>query len=74
MARPASDPPGSGARALIACPQLGYIPVTRKLEFVAPARRRTEHTIGVVEKHYTGEVPEVSQRALAKLDAAGEVA
>ncbi len=30
--------------------------------------------IGVVEKHYTGEVPEVSQRAMAKLDAAQEVA
>ena len=31
-------------------------------------------TIGVVEKHYTGEIPEVAQRAIAKLDAAQEVA
>ena len=31
-------------------------------------------TIGVVEKYYTGEVPELSQRAMAKLDAAQEVA
>ncbi len=31
-------------------------------------------TIGVVEKHYTGEVPEVAQRAIAKLGAAQEVA
>ena len=31
-------------------------------------------TIGVVEKHYTGEVPEVSRRAMPTLDAAQEVA
>ena len=31
-------------------------------------------TIGVVEKHYTGEVPEVWQRAMAKLYAAQELA
>jgi len=31
-------------------------------------------TIGVVEKHYTGEVAEASQRAMAQLDAVQGVA